>query len=156
MSLFLYRFMRNLDEKVWLPHVWFFLYTVAHSYPDTPNQVTRRKYYDFIQNMPLYFPHDRISNVFSHLLDMFPVTPYLGNKDSFTYWVHCMNNKLNNELGTGDPKTYLEHLDNYYKEYLPKHVQLSAKWGIQKKYIIFGFIAICMFIVLLYQPQIPS
>jgi hypothetical protein len=51
---------------------------------------------------------------------MFPVTPYLGNKDSFTYWVHCMQNKLNHELGQDDPKTYLQHLDDYYNEYLPQ------------------------------------
>jgi len=148
--------MKELRSEVWFPSFWFFLYSTAHCYPDHPNAVMKRKYYDFTHNIPLFCPNTDIQRRMIRLLDTFPVTPYLGNKDSFTYWVHCMNNKLNNELGTGDPKTYLEHLDNYYKEYLPKHVQLSAKWGIQKKYIIFGFIAICMFVVLLYQPQIPS
>lgn len=141
--------MRNLDQNIWLPHIWFFLYTVAHSYPDSPNKVTKRKYYDFIQNLPLYFPHSEISNQFSHLLDMFPVTPYLGNKDSFTYWVHCMHNKLNHELGN-DPKTYLQHIDDYYNEYLPQRIKLSEKWGIQKKYIIFGFIVFCMVFIIMY------
>jgi hypothetical protein len=141
--------MRNLDETIWLPHIWFFLYTVAHSYPDTPNKVTKRKYYDFIQNLPLYFPHERISNQFSHLLDAFPVTPYLENKDSFTYWVHCINNKLNRELGK-EERTYLQHLDAYYNEYLPKQIKISEKLGIQRKYIIFGFIVICMFFIIMY------
>ena len=140
--------MRTLDQNIWLPHVWFFLYTVAHSYPDTPNKITKRKYYDFIQNLPLYFPHEKISNQFSHLLDLFPVTPYLGNKDSFTYWVHCMQNKLNHELGV-EQKTYLQHIDDYYNEYLPKRAKLSEKWGIQRKYIIFGFIVLCMFCIIM-------
>jgi hypothetical protein len=39
-------------------------------------------------------------------------------------------------------KTYLQHLDEYYGEYLPKQYVLSERRGISKKYIIFGFIAV--------------
>ena len=28
---------------IWGPHYWFFLHTVAESYPETPNAVTKRK-----------------------------------------------------------------------------------------------------------------
>lgn len=141
--------MRNLNEAIWLPHIWFFLYTVAHAYPDYPNKITKRKYYDFIQNLPLYFPHERVSNQFSHLLDAFPVTPYLDNKDSFTYWVHCIHNKMSHELGM-DQSTYLQHIDEYYNQYLPQKVKISEKFGIQKKYIIFGFITLCVFFIIMY------
>ena len=133
--------MKELDPIVWLPHFWFFLYSTAHCYPDTPNSVTKRKYYDFVLNLPLYFPNATCSNYFSRLLDTFPVTPYLDNKDSFTYWVHCIQNRMDQYLGLPE-KTYLQHLDEYYGEYLPKQYVLSERRGISKKYIIFGFIAI--------------
>ena len=44
-----------LDEKVWGPLYWKFLYTVALTYPNHPNDVTKRKYYDLIMNFPLFY-----------------------------------------------------------------------------------------------------
>lgn len=138
--------MKDLDPNIWIPHVWFFLYSVAHAYPETPNAVTKRKYYDFVQNLPLFFPQSSCSNYFSHMLDSFPVTPYLDNKDSFTYWVHCVRNRMNQYLGSTE-KTYLEHLDEYYSEYLPKAYVLSEKRQFQKKHIIFFIIALLFFLI---------
>ena len=43
-----------LDPKIWGPHYWFFLHTLASTYPHTPNEVVRKKYYDFIQNYHSY------------------------------------------------------------------------------------------------------
>ena len=86
--------MTYLDPNVWGPHYWFFLHTVAESYPLSPNQVTKRKYYDLIQNFPLFLPDDEIGNKFSRLLDKYPVTPYLDSRDSFVRWTHFMHNKI--------------------------------------------------------------
>ena len=141
--------MKNLDSDIWLPHIWFFLYTVAHSYPEKPIQLVKRKYYDLIQNFPLYIPHLDIQNRFSRLLDSFPVTPYLDTKDSFTYWVHFIHNKLHGELGLTQ-KTYLQHLDEYYDFYLTRNVELSKKWGIQKKYIYLIFLFLCFMLIIIF------
>ena len=32
--------------KVWGPHYWFVLHTIALRYPKNPNDVTKKKYYD--------------------------------------------------------------------------------------------------------------
>jgi hypothetical protein len=40
--------------------------------------------------------------------------------------------------------TLLQHMDHYYKEYLPKEIILSRKLGIQKKYIVMAFIFLCI------------
>ena len=45
-----------LDPKVWGPHYWFFLHTLVMTYPHHPNTVTKKKYYEFIQNLPLFLP----------------------------------------------------------------------------------------------------
>ena len=140
--------MKNLSPEIWFPPFWFFLYTVAHTYPEHPNAVTKRKYYDFIQNLPLHCPHVEIQKKFIHVLDSFPVTPYLDHKDSFTYWVHFINNKIDFEMGL-EEHTYLEHLDKYYNAYLPPSYSLSQKLGIQKNHIILCVIAVCASIILL-------
>jgi hypothetical protein len=132
--------MKNLSPDVWLHHFWFFLYSAAHTYPEYPNTVTRRKYYDFVQNLPLFCPDSGIQSKFIRLLDAFPVTPYLQNTDSFTYWVHFINNKMDYELGL-EEHTYLDHLDIYYNAYQPKEYSLSEKMGMQKNHVVLAFIA---------------
>jgi hypothetical protein len=88
----------NFDPDVWGPHYCFFLHTIAHSYPESPNAVTKRKYYDLIQNMPLFIPVSEIGNKFSNLLDKYPVSPYLDSRDAFIRWGHFIHNKINEKF----------------------------------------------------------
>ena len=87
--------MNNFDPDVWGPHYWFFLHTIAESYPEHPNETIKRKYYDLIQNMPIFIPVIEIGNKFSNLLDKYPITPYLCSRESFVRWVHFIHNKIN-------------------------------------------------------------
>ncbi len=70
----------GLNPKVWLPHLWFVLYTIAVEYPQTPNDVTKKKYYTLIQNLPVFFPEYPMGSNFIDLLDKYPVTPYLSSR----------------------------------------------------------------------------
>lgn len=139
--------MKNLAPDIWFPHFWFFLYTVAHSYPDLPNAVTKRKYYDFIQNLPLFCPHVETQKIFVRILDSFPITPYLDNKDSFTYWVHTIQNKMDNEYGLAQ-KTLVKHLDIYYDHYLPKSYAIQQKNGLAKRNVVLLCIAVSAIIII--------
>lgn len=139
-----------LDPEVWMPNIWFFLRTMAHTYPDNPNKIMKRKYYDFIQNLPLFIPHSEWRKTFSNNLDSFPVTPYLANRDSFFFWIHFIQNRIHRMMGK-EEHTLLQHMDHYYKEYLPKEIIISRKLGIQKKYIVLAFIFLCIgFIAMTY------
>jgi hypothetical protein len=122
------------DANVWGPHYWFFLHTVAFTYPVTPNKVTKRKYYDFIQNFPLFIPSENIGNRFAELLDKYPVTPYLDSRESFSRWVIFIHNKVNNMLGKKE-YTYLEGCDLYFDNYKPKQISLSERYRLNKKYV---------------------
>ena len=42
---------------------------------------------DFIQNLPQFIPDEKIGNEFE-ILDKYPVTPYLDNRNSFIRWMH--------------------------------------------------------------------
>ncbi len=137
------------DPDIWGPHYWFFLHTIAESYPKTPNDVTKRKYYDFIQNMPLFIPIEEMGNKFSEMLDRYPVSPYLDNRDSFVRWVHFIHNKFNVLLGKKEI-TLPQALDNYRNEYKPKPVRLSEKLNLKKHYIHLAVILTCVFLIYLY------
>lgn len=125
-----------LDPKVWGPHYWFFLHTVAMTYPHHPNSVTKKKYYEFIQNIPLFLPVSEISGEFSKLIDKYPITPYLDNRDSFVRWVHFMHNKINEKLEK--PKISLnDFFVKYYDEYKSKDIKLAEYYKLRDKAIYF-------------------
>jgi hypothetical protein len=134
------------DSNVWGPHYWFFLHTVAHSYPEHPNDVTKRKYYDLIQNMPLFIPLPEMGNKFSQMLDKYPVKPYLDNRDSFVRWVHFIHNKFNYLLGK-EELSLQTGLDKYYAEYKPKPIYLSEQINIRKHIIHIFIILLLVFLI---------
>ena len=88
----------RLDPTVWGPHYWFFLHTIAMSYPIHPNAVTKKKYYDFVQNIPMFLPVEEIATHFSKLLNEYPIQPYLDNRESFIKWFWFIHNKINEKL----------------------------------------------------------
>ena len=138
--------MQELDPSIWLPPFWHFLRSVAHTYPDYPNEVTKRKYYDFIQNLPLFVPNTESGLEFSRILEGFPISPYLANRDSFFFWIHFIQNRVDRKRGNAE-KTNLEHMEEYYQLYKPQEIVISTKFGIHKKYIILGFTIMCMFLI---------
>jgi hypothetical protein len=110
-----------LDPAVWGPHYWFFLHSVAYGYPEFPTSVTKRKYYDLIQNMPLFIPDERMGDKLAEFLDKYPVSPYLDSRESFIRWVYFLHNKFNVYLGKEEISIY-KALDDFYYQYRPKPV----------------------------------
>ena len=121
-----------LDPKVWGPHYWFFLHTLAMTYPHHPNAVTKKKYYEFIQNLPLFLPVEEISTSFSKLIEKYPITPYLDNRDSFVRWMHFIHNKIN--VALEKPEVSLnDFFVNYYDQYKPKEEKYTEYYKMQGK-----------------------
>ena len=129
----------GLNSNVWLPHLKFTLQTIAITYPARPNDVSKRKYYDLVQNLPVLFPLNPIGKNFLRLLDKYPVTHYLSSRMSFMKWVHFMNNKLNKAIEEPEIDFY-ESLEKYYEEYKPKELREQQTYKERKKYIQFGVI----------------
>lgn len=122
------------DPKVWGPHFWFFLHTISITYPNYPNAVTKKKYYDLIQNFATFLPIEKIANEFSELLEQYPITPYLDNRESFIRWVWFIHNKINEKLKK--PKITLEQFyKNYYENYKPKDVKYKEFYKLRSRII---------------------
>jgi hypothetical protein len=115
----------------------------------TPNDVTKRKYYDLITNMPLFIPDSDIGDKFSRMIDRYPVTPYLDNRDSFVRWVHFMHNKINVQLGKEELSLPMA-LEKYRAEYKPKAVILSERINMRKHIIHAVLILILLFLIYVY------
>ena len=139
----------SLNPEIWGPKYWFFLYTIALTYPLSPNDVSKKKYYDFIQNFPLFIPNSEISNTFSQFLDYYPVTPYLDSRESMLKWVHFIHNKINIYLGKPEV-TYYDAMNKYYENYKLKQVKKIEEREYKHKYIfsstVFVLISLIIFL----------
>lgn len=138
----------KLNRNVWLPYLHFILQTISLYYPETPNSVTKKKYYNFINDLPLFFPEYPMGSNFVDLLDKYPVTPYLESRLSFMKWVNYIHNKIKLDLKE-ETTDFSKSLQEYYEKYKPKEV-INKKWIKKKsKYIIFSVILL-LFVLIIY------
>ena len=100
--------------------------------------------------MPLFIPIPEMGDKFSHLLDKYPVSPYLDKKESFIRWVHFIHNKVNQMIGKPEV-SYLKSIDNYYSNYKPMPLVLFEKWNIRKYLMFLLWMFLFLFIIYLYQ-----
>lgn len=134
-----------LDPAVWGPYFWFFLHTVALSYPLNANATTKRKYYTLVHDLCLFIPNDNIAKNFAKLLDECPVAPYLDTRENFVKWVHFIHNKINEQIEK--PKIDLaEFYSQYYAHYKAPEERFADfyKWREKAIYamVILGLVAI--------------
>ena len=136
-----------IDSNIWGPKYWFFLHTAVMGYPDVPNEVTKRKYYDLISNMPLFIPNPKMSNYFVDLLDMYPLASYLDSKASLMRWTHFIHNKVNRKLGKTEP-TYEQFINEYYEKYYPVNEQKTLLSEQTKKRNYRVIVMLALFVVI--------
>ena len=140
----------TFDPSVWGPHYWFFLHTISLTYPKRPNDVTKKKYYDFVQNIPMFLPVEEIATHFSKLLNEYPIQPYLDNRESFIKWFWFIHNKINEKLEK-PVITLNEFYIKYYEQYKSKNTKLIEYYKIRQKIIyIVLILLLCGLIYYLY------
>jgi hypothetical protein len=136
-------------QDIWGPVYWFFLMTIALNYPDHANAVMKRKYYDLLQNLPLFIPDSEMGTEFSRMLDKYPVTPYLDYRESFIKWVVFIHNRMNVKLGKREI-TEEEAIDQYMRAYVDEsQIKLKMKNNEWRKYAVFLFV-LCILLGVVY------
>jgi len=136
-----------LDPTVWGPHYWFVFHTIALTYPSNPNETIKKKYYDFVQNIPLFLPISMIGNKFSTLLDKYPVTPYLDSQQSFVKWMHFIHNKINLQLDKPE-LTMEDAMVQEYEHYKPKAIKVKEERKLREKYVFMGLVILITLLTL--------
>lgn len=134
----------GLDPKVWGPHYWFVLHTIAMGYPIHPNSMTKKKYYEFVvYQMPLFIPIESMASGFSKLINEYPVLPYLDSRDSFIRWMHFIHNKVNEQLEKKQISLG-KFYENYYEQYKSKDEKNRDYYKLMSKVI---YLTILLFII---------
>ena len=139
--------MVELDATIWGPHYWFFLHTATMTYPLKANDVVKKKYYDFIQNIPLFIPNETMSKSFQNVLDTYPVSPYLDTRDSLVRWMHFIHNKINKRLGKREI-SMTKFYEDYHENYKNTNVKI-VEYAKTKRQVLYALL-ICSLIVGIY------
>ena len=135
-----------MNPEVWGPHFWFTMHTMSMTYPIHPNTVTKKKYYEFITNLPIFLPNSDIGNYFAKLLDEYPLEPYLSSRMSFIKWTHFIHNKINVSLGKLEIP-FNEFLEWYHKQYIPQDIVDKEKNIWNKRYIEISVVLLLILLV---------
>lgn len=128
-----------LDPKVWGPHYWFVLHTIARTYPTRPTETARKKYYDFVQNIPLFLPVQAMGDAFSACLDEYPVSPYLDSRSSFVRWMHFIHNQVRRDAGS-EELPFDVATTEYYAHYKPRAVSDAEQRARREKTVFCVFV----------------
>ena len=128
----------ELQPHIWGPHYWFFLHTSAFNYPVCPNAITKKKYYEFIMNLPLFIPHSKSSNDFCKLLDEYPVKPYLDSRNDLIKWIHFIHNRLNEKLNLPQ-KDLSKFQAEYFSQYQENPLTVKNKTSPSAFFSLFDF-----------------
>ena len=138
---------RPKNPNIWGPPFWFTLHTICQHYPTYPNSVIKKKYYDFLSNIPLFLPHEPIGDKFAELLDKYPLNPYLESQPKLCKWMHFIHNKMNT-LTNKPTMPYHEYLPLYESYYITKRPPPKSNL-ISFSIIISSFIAIIIYLHIL-------
>jgi len=146
MFLYYFNLMANITPKIWGPHYWFFFHTIAFNYPNNPNEITKKIYYEFVHNIPIFLPDEEIANDFSLLLNQYPIQPYLDNKTSFIRWFWFIHNKINEKLEK--PSISLnDFYIKYYENNKPDNIKKLDYYKIIGKSIYILFMVFLCFLI---------
>lgn len=130
-----------MNPQIWGPPFWFFIHTIALNYPDHPTTVIKKKYYEFFKSLPDFLPSH--SERLRKLMTVYPVAPYLDNRDSLVKWVHLLHNKINKQLEK--PEISLQKFySDYYDLFKPRN---RWTYGLVKKLVFSAVIVLILVII---------
>jgi hypothetical protein len=133
-----------MDPKIWGPPYWFFLHTMALNYPDHPNGVIKKKYYEFFKNLPEFLPSH--SSRLRKLMETYPIAPYLDSRDSLVKWVHLIHNKINKQLDK--PQVSLQKFYQDYHDLLHPPRKTIWTYGLLKKMVYSSVVILILLLIL--------
>lgn len=110
----------NFNPSIWGPHAWFFLETIALSYPLKPSFSDKQLYKSFYTSIKDILPCHSCRINYANYLNLFPLNDeILSNKYTMFNWLlNIHNQSTNNKYNLNDSllhynKIYSKNTSNY-------------------------------------------
>lgn len=89
--------------KIWGPHFWFVMRTVAYNYPDNPSVADKNHVRTFFTNMEHILPCENCSQGYSQNLSKHPLENALVNRSTLMAWVETIYKETENKISQKSP-----------------------------------------------------
>lgn len=87
------------NQRIWGPHLWFFLHTVSFTYPINPTQADKENTKQFFLALRHVIPCSVCKKNYKRHLKESDIDNYLINRKSLVHWVIDLHNLVNTETG---------------------------------------------------------
>jgi len=137
---------QNFEPKVWGPHAWFFLETIAMGYSTDPTYEEKKAAENFFNSLHFMIPCDKCRNNYKKHLKIHPLNEkVLSSRDNLFMWIVDVHNSVD----SNNTRSY----DDTFKYYM-KEFSVEVNDNIEKKdnpSILFYLLIIIFIIFLIYQ-----
>ena len=105
-----------MDPKIWGPHAWFFLNSVALAYPENPNEEQKIQYYNFFKSLSYVLPCKVCRENYKNHFFKNKLKNNLNNKKQINKWLVDIHNSVN-KIHKKKQFTYSEFIKLYENMY---------------------------------------
>lgn len=93
----------NINPKIWGPYFWQTIHFVAFGYPETPNELDKKTYENFYENMMKVLPCDKCAESAQEIFEKSKIKDFLNSKDNLIKWTYLFHKSVNNKLKKNSP-----------------------------------------------------
>lgn len=105
-----------VDDVKQIKDILSFIKIICFYYSKTPNETLKKKYYDVLSNIPIFYPNAVFTNEYLSLLDSNPLSSFLDNKTDLLHWCHFIENQILKKYGI-QTQNYASWILDYNKRY---------------------------------------
>tara|TARA_Y100001958_G_scaffold159682_1_gene162421 strand:+ start:7062 stop:7571 length:510 start_codon:yes stop_codon:yes gene_type:complete len=105
-----------MNPKIWGPHGWFFIHSIALNYPNNPTFKQKQDYFNFFKSLMNVIPCEKCAFHYSQNFKNYPIDNFLDNTEKLFNWtvdIHNMVNEKNNKRILSYEEAYKEHMEEY-------------------------------------------
>jgi hypothetical protein len=114
----------GLMTKIWGPHMWFAVHSIAYGYPINPTPDQKEQYKIFLQYLGFVLPCSYCRQSYLFFItdgDTKLTDEVFENRESLTKWTFRIHNRVNNKLSYDYGTTY-EEVSNKFESFRAKCV----------------------------------
>lgn len=105
-----------MNPKIWGPHGWFFMHSIALNYPNNPTFKQKQDYFNFFKSLMNVIPCEKCAFHYSQNFKNYPIDKFLDNTEKLFNWtvdIHNMVNEKNGKKILSYEEAYKEHMKEY-------------------------------------------
>ena len=128
-----------MNPKIWGPHAWIFLHSIAYGYPENPTKNEQINAKKFFESLGYMLPCKTCSALYiKDIKKIDSIDNAVKNQSNLIKWVNQMHNKVNEHI---NKKIYTD------KEYDDYYLNMYSSNNNNKYYFI---LFILIFIIIIY------